>query len=140
MYRSKLLAAIAVLAVLLVLAGCGGKQPSPEPSPSSGVRGILLFGGGPYVDSSPSPLPGGFGTTELGRPYHAATILVQAKSGANAILRTKPSTDGLFTIALPPGTYVLTPKVPKNGPWPMPTTVVVRPGEFTRALVYVSGP
>ena len=72
MYRSKLLPAVAVLAMLLVLVGCGGKQPSPEPSPSSGVRGILLFGGGPFVDSSPSPLPGGFGTTKLGRPYHYA--------------------------------------------------------------------
>ncbi len=138
MYRSRLLPAVAVLAMLVVLAGCGGKQPGPEPSPSSGVHGILLFGGGPGI-ISPSPLPDGFGTTKLGRPYHAATILVQAKSGANAILRTKPSTDGLFTIALPPGTYVLTPKVPKNGPWPMPTTVVVKPGQFTRALVYVSG-
>lgn len=139
MHQSKLLPALAVMAVLLVLAGCGGKQPSPEPSPSSGVRGILLFSGGPYVASSPSPLPGGFGTTKLGRPYHFATILVQAKSGAQAILSTKPSSDGLFKIALPPGTYVLTPKVPKNGPWPTPTTVVVRPGEFTRAVVYVSG-
>ncbi len=138
MYRSKLLPAVAVLAVLVVLGGCGGKQPSPEPSPSSGVRGILLFSGGPGI-ISPSPLPDGFGTTKLGRPYSFATIVAKAKSGAQATLSVKPSSDGLFTMTLPPGTYVLTPKVPKNGPWPMPTTVVVKPGGFTRAVVYVSG-
>ena len=101
MHKSRPLTALAVLAMLVVLAGCGGKQPHPTPSPSSGVRGILLFGGGPGI-ISPSPLPDGFGTTELGRPYHAATILVQAKSGAQALLTTKPSSDGLFKIAFLP--------------------------------------
>jgi hypothetical protein len=138
MHHSRCVLMVAMLALLLGLVACGGKQPSPEPSPSSGVHGILLFGGGPGI-ISPSPLPDGFGTTKLGRPYSFATITVKAKSGTQAVLSVKPASDGLFSIALPPGTYVLTPKVPKNGPWPLPTTVVVKPGKFTRALVYVSG-
>jgi hypothetical protein len=138
MRPGKLLLLPGVLALLLVV-GCGGTQPGPEPSLSSGIHGILLFAGGPAI-ISPTPLPDGFGTTELGRPYCAATILAKAKSGAQAMRSAKPSSDGLFTMALPPGTYVLTPKVPKDGPMPLSTTVVVKPGAFARAVVSVTGP
>ena len=106
----------------------------PEPAVPSGQ----LFAGGPGI-ISPSPLPGDFGTTKLGRPYSAAIIVVK-DSNRQLVTRVKPSANGLFTVSLPPGTYVLTPKVPKNGPFPMPTTVDVTPGDFVRVKVYVSGP
>lgn len=126
---------------LLLLAACGGTKPAPTPTPSSGVQGILLFVGG-FSVGSPSPLPDGFGTTKDGRPYGPMPIQVKAKSGPKAgkvVAKVTNSRDGLFSVTLPPGTYVLTPLVPKNGPWPVPKTVVVIPGKYTRAIVYLEG-
>jgi hypothetical protein len=135
---------LVLMGMLLLPAGCGrgSVQPTPAPSLSSGIHGILLIGGGPIVNISttPSPLPDGFGTTKLGWPYHAAQIEVTPKSGARAPIVVTPAVNGLFTVALPPGTYVLTPKVPSNGPLPMRRTVVVKPGRFTRARVYLTAP
>jgi hypothetical protein len=55
------------------------------------------------------------------------------------VARIKPNADALFVIPLPPGAYVLKPRVPRNGPWPQATTVVVAPRRFSRTLVYVEG-
>jgi hypothetical protein len=128
-----------VLAFLAVtLAACG------DTTQPSGVDGIVLFAGGPYAPSpSPSSLPGGFGPATQGMPYRFVRLQVTATSGANAgkvVAEVKPDAQALFEVSLPPGSYVLKPLVPKNGPFPMPTEVTVRAGEHARAIVYVSGP
>jgi hypothetical protein len=133
---------VGLAASLLLLAACGGTNPTPTPTPSSGVQGILLFPG-TYV-GGPSPLPGGFGTTKLGQPYPSTPIEVRAKTGQNAgavvAKVTTTGRSGLFTVALPPGTYILTPLVPVNSePWPVPKTVVVKSGKYTRTVVYLEG-
>jgi len=136
--------ALGLAASLLWLVACGGSQPSPVPAPSgtsSGVRGIVLFSGGPAI-ISPRPLPDGFGDDTQGRPYRDVIVEVKASTGLRAgqvVAKVKPGAQALFSIALPPSTYVLTTLVPKNGPWPRPTTVVVKPGQYTRAIVYVEG-
>ncbi len=149
--RAALVAALVVAFAALPLAAtsCGGATgPSPSPSAggarqTSGIRGIVLLAGGPFVGLSPSPLPGGFGSGRQGRPYRFATVQVTAEQGVDkgrVVARIKPDADSLFAIALRPGTYELKPLVPKNGPWPRSTTVVVAAGEFSRALVYVEAP
>jgi hypothetical protein len=141
---------LAVIVALVSLAtSCGSGAPSASPTPStdrsSGIRGIVLFAGGPVLPPSvsPSPLPGGFGSSSQGRPYGFVTVQVTAEGGAHAghvLARIKPDSRALFTLAVPPGRYKLTPLVPKNGPFPLATTVVVRPDRYVRALVYVEGP
>ena len=132
----------------LALASCaGGTGPSPSPSVTaarhtSGIRGIVLLEGGPYV-ASPSPLPAGFGSGRQGRPYPFVTVQVTANSGADAgrvVATLKPDRRGLFTIALQPGDYVLEPIVQKDGPAPVQSTVAVTAGTFARAVVLVEAP
>jgi hypothetical protein len=130
-------------AVALTGTACGAGAPSPNPSASpprqvSGIRGIVLLAGGPYI-LSPSPLPAGFGSGRQGRPYPGVTVQVAVGRGLHrgrVIAIVRPDADALFTIVVPPGTYVLRPLVPRDGPGVLSTTVVVAPGKFVRALVY----
>jgi hypothetical protein len=129
-------AAIVPAAIVLTLSSCAGGSGT-----TSGIRGIVLFEGGPGI-MSPSPLPGGFGSGRQGRPYRFVAVQVIARSGADAgrvVARVKPDSAALFRIAVPPGRYELKALVPKSGPWPRPTTVVVARGAYARALVYVEG-
>lgn len=128
--------ALTVLAVpTLSLAACGRSatnpslSPSPSPSPTcaSGIDGIVLFAGGPYLASpSPSSLPGGFGSGAQGRPYRFVTVDVRATSGTNAgrvVATVKPDAQALFSLDLPPSGYVLRCLVPSDGPGPNPRTL-----------------
>ena len=136
-------ATVAVVAfAAFALASCaGGTGPSPSSSVTaarhtSGIRGIVLLEGGPYI-ASPSPLPAGFGSGRQGRPYPFVTVRVTANSGADAgrvVATLKPDRRGLFTIAPQPGDYVLEPIVQKDG-W---VEIPDRPGlgiEIDRAAV-----
>jgi hypothetical protein len=129
--------ALAVLVILaMTLASC-----AVSATKASGVAGIVLFEGGAYMPS-PSPLPGGFGSGSKGRPYRFVLVQVMATSGPNAgkvVAKLKPNAQAVFSVDLPPGSYILTPLVPKNGPWPRPTTVTVRAGQRTHAIVSVEG-
>jgi len=130
---------LALLPVLLLsLAACGAPK---QPSQPSGVVGLVLFEGGPVV-LSPSALPAGFSSGVQGRLYPYVTMEIRAKTGLHAgdvVAKVKPDAKALFKVTLPPGTYVLNPLVPKHGPWPHPVTVVVQPGRYTHAIVYVEG-
>jgi hypothetical protein len=131
-------AAIVFAAIVLTLMSCAGAGGSAA---TSGIRGIVLFEGGPVI-INPSPLPSGFGSGRQGRPYSVATVQVIARSGAHAgrvVARVKPDSAALFRIAVPPGRYELKALVPKSGLGPRPKTVVVAPGAYARALVYVEG-
>jgi hypothetical protein len=136
--RVVVFAAIVFAAIVLTLTSCAG---AGESAATSGIRGIVLFEGGPGI-MSPSPLPGGFGSCRQGRPYRVVAVQVIARSGADAgrvVARVKPDSAALFRIAVPPGRYELKALVPKSGPWPRPTTVVVAGGAYARALVHVEG-
>ena len=128
---------LAMLAALvLLLASCGKVANQP-----SGVSGIVLFSGGPVVDS-PSPLPSGFGSGDQGRAYRFVTVQVKATTGTNAgkvAADVKPDSQALFRVALPPGGYRLTALVPKHGPVPRPADVTVKAGGYARVIVYVEG-
>lgn len=146
-------AAIALLATVAFVAtscaGAAGTSPSQSPSPStttarqtSGIRGIVLRVGGPYA--SPSPLPGGLGVSQ-GRPYPHVIVQVTMETdtgSSRAVVRLESDGHGLFTVALPPGTYELE-ALPREGAGPrslagpQPTWVVAEPGAFARAIVDV---
>jgi hypothetical protein len=94
-----------LLCALLALAACGEK-----PVPQSGVSGIVLIGKGGLLGAvaSPSPLPGGFGSSADLVPRGGATVVITALSGARAgseVARLKADADGLFRSQLPPGRY-----------------------------------
>ena len=130
------LALAALLAV--TLAACGGSSGTTHPS---GIDGIVLFQGGEQIMSL-SPLPGGFGSDAQGRPYPFPSVQVQATSGAHAgenVAKVKPNAEALFSVNLPPGSYVLWPLLPVNGGTAHYTNVTVHAGQRARALVYVEG-
>ena len=124
---------IVVLVLAALLAGCGSRP--------SGVFGIVVFVGG-LTPVSPSPLPAGFISKPVGYPYRSVVIEVRAASGTRAgevVAKVKPDKQALFTIDLPPGDYVLTPLVPKDGPYTEASNVTVHPGELSRTIVYLAG-
>jgi len=141
--------ALATVAVVLFASACSA-QPAPAaqtPSSSaadSGIRGIVLFVGGPYVpDLSASPLPDGFGTQARGRPYRFVTVRVTALDGRDAgrvVALRKPDANALFTVPLPPGRYALDAVVPQDGPFPRRARVTVPSDHYVRAVVTVEGP
>ncbi len=126
-----------VLAALLAvtLAACGAS--SAGATHPSGIDGIVLEEGGEAI-VSPSPLPGGFGSGLQGRPDPFPMVEVEVASGAQAgkdVARVRPNAAALFSVNLPPGSYVLWPLLPTNGGRAHFTTVTVRAGQRTRALV-----
>ena len=135
--------ALAVLLVVAVtLASCGGHanagKPSPRPSYTSGVFGIVLAPEKTMVTiaESRSPLPGGFGPRDGSQPASNTSVQVLAKTGAatgKVVTTVTSDAQGLFHVNLMPGTYVLKP-VQRNRPR-LRTTVKVRAGHCARVIV-----
>ena len=80
-----------------------------------------------------------------GRPYpHVIVqVTVETDTGSSQVVaRLESDGHGLFTVALPPGTYELE-ALPREGAGPrslagpQPTWAVVEPGAFARAIVDV---
>ena len=125
---------VAVAVVLACsLAACGA------PAKPAGVYGIVLLSGGPR--NVTCSLPDGLGTAE-GRftsvdGLHVWTL----KDGKpdRLVARAQFGPHATFRLTLPEGRYVLRAVVPKDGPWPTPAYVTVRPGRYTRVIVYVEG-
>lgn len=123
------LSAIPVILVLLLVAiaasGCG------QPPPAQGwVEGVVRIG-----PINPVEQPG----TPNDRPY-SASLLVKRASDGEVVAQTTSDEEGVFRVALPPGSYVLE---PVNGD-PMPTAppqeLTVSSGLVTRVRVdYDSG-
>ena len=140
--------AVVMLVAVLLASACGAPSRPPtqssSPGAGSGILGIVLFVGGPYVPNlSASPLPDGFGTQARGRPYRFVTVRITALDGRDAgrvVAIRKPDAQSLFTVSLAPGSYALDALVPKDGPFPLLTRVTVPPEHYVRAVVRVEGP
>ena len=132
--RSVLVALTAVL-VAVTLASCSStKHPAPQPSHASGIFGIVVMNNPTNMTSLPtsSPLPDGFGL-DTDRPTNApVTVLVKATTGTNAgkVVATVKPTAALFTVALPPGSYILSARDTDF----QPTRVTVRAGQYTKTI------
>jgi hypothetical protein len=132
--RGKIVTTAAALVLALTLAACG------TPTKPSGVYGIVLFSGGPS-NYTTSPLPDGLGsapgriTTVDG--LHVWTLKDDRPEKLVAKAQFGPYTT--FRLTLPPGRYLLRAVVPKDGPEPLTAYVTVKPGRYSRVIVYVEG-
>ena len=127
MVARKLLLGFAVALTALTLVACGTSS-GPR---GSGIFGIVVISGG-YVITSPSPLPDGFGSSPY--PPCPSSIAVTATKGGEVVARTR-TVHSLFRMALPPGRYALQ----YDEPGYPPVTVTVRGGEYTRAILTLTG-
>jgi hypothetical protein len=160
------LLAVPLLAVA-ILAGCAATSPGGTAPSGASVRSISPAGsGGPVpattgpdlpesparVPSPPTP-PAGTGVTGVtvvdagcpvsrpdpvcaDRPIAARLTIVDVRSGA-PVATVTTGADGVFRVALPPGTYELRPANLTGAalPRPIPVTVVVPAGRYVTANV-----
>lgn len=114
--------AIALL-IAVLLAGCRHAAP-----PGTGISGVVMLGPTCPVENVESPCPD--------RPFQG-DVLATASDGST----TRISTDaqGRFTMNLRAGTYVVIAVSPSGGgpPTPVPQTVQVRTGSYTRVTLEV---
>ena len=126
--RARLLTSVIVVAAF-ALAACGGGESgssstgSTTPGPTSGVTGMVLAGPVcPVLQDPPDPAC-------AERPVQGAVIVVTGADGAEMAVVSSDKA-GRFAIALPPGSYRLTPQtVAGLLGTAAPTDVVVIPGE-----------
>jgi hypothetical protein len=114
---------IATIVLALMLAACAS-----EPSMSSGIDGIVLYGPVCPVETVSSPCPD--------RPYQADVRIVERTSG-RTVATVRSGDDGRFRIALEPGEYTLqaVADTPIGGGKPVDVTVVA--GEYVQVTVPV---
>jgi hypothetical protein len=67
------------------------------------------------------------------KPYPA--VLVVTDSDGREVARTKAADDGTFSIALPPGDYVILPQSGDPFPTAQPMDVTVVPGQFAEVQI-----
>ena len=137
--KNKLLGLTVILAATLSLASCGTASPRAGSSTSStsGVYGITLVNQGGMMTAlpTPSPLPGGLGTSVL-VPDPRHVVLIRVAGGPDAgklIARVRSGAQGLFRVALPPGRYLL--KGPDIGSGEQ--LVTVRLGDYSHVRLQV---
>ena len=121
---------LTMVAVAIVLAGCGPAQPSAPPG--TGVQGIVESSPTCPVERINSPCP----------PHPlAATVIVSTSQGVE-VTRFHTGADGRFRVDLAPGQYNLLGQ-PVGGsllPRPIPTTATVVQGSYVTVNVeYDSG-
>lgn len=131
--------ALAILAAVALLAGCG----SPAQPQGSGIYGIVVINRAVLVTNqpspSPSPLPNGFG---LSMDVPSPTPLDVAVSEDDRVVARTKTAHSLFRVALTPGTYVLRFAWHVDGSPPVtesygPVTVTVRAGRYTRTILHL---
>ena len=95
---------LTLAAGLLVVVACGDQQPAAEPD--SGVTGVVNLGPQCPVQSAQDPCDE--------QAAASVTIIVSEQLPGEAyvvgkeVARTATASDGTFTVALPPGEYVVT--------------------------------
>ena len=121
----------AVVLGALALGACAPVGASPTASsPDSGIRGTVLIGPTCPVEIA--------GQSPCVKPYPA--VLVVTDSEGREVGRTTAAADGTFTIALPPGVYVILPQPGTPFPQAQPIDVTVVPGQFADVQInYDSG-
>ena len=106
-----------VVGVLVSVSGCSG-------TPSSGIRGTVKIGPNEPVATA--------GTSSAFKPY-AAKLMITEQGGQHLKrpARVKSGTDGTFSTALEPGTYVIEADGGQTPPTLKPITVKVEQGRYS---------
>lgn len=125
---------VAILLGTQVLAGCSyaGNGPS-QAEPASGIDGVVMIGPTCPVERDDLICPD--------EPL-VATLIIQERASARAVLTVQSEVDGQFRATLPPGSYTLVPVSPNPGvpPEAEPIQVTVEHGRYTTVTVtYDSG-
>jgi hypothetical protein len=116
-------ASIGLVILVLVLASCGATPTD------SGINGLVTIGPISPVEQVGVPNDA---------PYQA-TIVVNTADG-DAVTTVKSGADGLFTVNLAPGAYVLEPQSSGLLPFAQPQEVTVQPHLYAEVTVsYDSG-
>jgi hypothetical protein len=115
----------AALALALVLCSCAATGDPGGRDEGSGIRGrVVLFPSTPVeTGTSPSPLKG-----------VATGVFIESEDGDIRRVATEP--DGTFSVALPPGSYVVSPQLPPGSTYvPVGRTVTVEEGRVSRVTL-----
>jgi hypothetical protein len=122
---------VAVLGLVLVLgAACGSSTESIPPN--TGIKGTVSLGPTCPVEQVGQP--------PCVTPY-AATLAITSAEDDSVVARVSSGPDGVFTVDLPPGDYVIVPE-PGGDPFPVgqPVEVTVEAGSYAQVEVaYDSG-
>jgi hypothetical protein len=117
---------LAALAFALALCSCARPaEPGDGDAMRSGIRGrVVLFPSTPVeIGTSPSPVKG-----------VATGVFIESEDGD--IRRIATESDGTFSVALPPGTYVVSPQLPPGSTYvPVGRTVTVEEGLISRVTL-----
>ena len=119
----RLLLAVGTIASLLV--GCGPSSASAPPG--TGIRGTVTLGPTCPVEQVGAP--------PCVTPY-AATLVVTSAEDDSVVARVSSGPDGVFSVDVPPGDYVVVPQ-PGGDPYPTgtPVEVTVEAGTYTEIEV-----
>lgn len=119
---------VSIVALLLLGACAKGGGTGAGSTGDSGVRGQVVLGPSCPVELVDSPCP----------PRPLSTDIRVTRSGEE-VTTVRSGSDGTFTVALPPGDYLLQPTGFEQGNYPFakPLSVTVKPGEFTTVTLTV---
>jgi hypothetical protein len=107
----------------LILLACHDQVPT-----GTGIRGVVMLGPACPVESVTSPCPD--------TPFRG-DVVATATDGSTTTVTT--DAEGRFTMGLRAGTYAVTAVTPSGSipPTPIPQTVEVRVGAYTRVTIEV---
>lgn len=128
--RPSVLPVLVLLVIAAALAACGPSTVSAPPG--TGIRGVVTLG-----PTCPVEQVGG---APCVTPF-AATLVITSAEDDSVVARVSSGPDGVFSVDLPPGDYVIVPE-PGGDPFPLgqPVDVTVVAGAYTEIEVaYDSG-
>ena len=116
--------ALVVIAVLFIVSACASTIEAP---PNTGIEGQALLGPMCPVMREDQPCP------DVG---YQSTITVLTETG-RTVTQFQTDEEGLFRIALPPGSYILHPESPQDKPLPYAGEIpfTVSEGAYTQLTV-----
>jgi hypothetical protein len=115
----------AILTLALAVCSCARQAEPAEADAMTGIRGrVVLFPTTPVEGISPSPVKG-----------VSTDVIIESEDGED-IRRVATETDGTFSVALPPGTYLVSPQLPPGSTYvPVGRAVVVEEGRVSEVTL-----
>jgi len=139
-WRVSGLVCVALLALLALLSGAHAQDAGDQPTDDLGAPAALdsqatLQGQVVLGPTCPVIRADGGGAC-ADRPFQA-DLVVQSSDGSSVVAQLTSDAQGLFSVQLAPGTYLLVPLSPEGRPFPRAAvqTVTLQPGASTSVVV-----